>query len=182
MNQLLDKDRAPSVLPDLDDKSSAESLSVYFTGKIEKIQESFSAAAVSAASPVEVAPLSGQPLSQFVPVTEENRIRLARKSMKTYSTVDLMPTRMVLELSSILLLVIVKLIYGSLESGVVAECFVTAIIKLLLKKPNLDPNTMKNYRPVSNLPFISKLLDHVVTEQLVIHLNENHLLDKFHNE
>ena len=93
-----------------------------------------------------------------------------------------MPTRMVLELSSILLLVIAKLIYGSLESGVVAECFVTAIIKLLLKKPNLDPNTMKNYRPVSNLPFISKLLDHVVTEQLVIHLNENHLLDKFHNE
>ena len=32
---------------------------------------------------------------------------------------------------------------------------------------------------MSNLPFISKLLEHVVTEQLVIHLNENHLLDRF---
>ena len=42
VNQLLDKGGAPSVLSDSDDKSSAESLSVCFTEKIEKIQESFS--------------------------------------------------------------------------------------------------------------------------------------------
>ena len=64
-----------SVLPDLDDKSSAESLSVYFTWRIGKIQESFS----SVAAPVEPTPLSGQPLSQFVPVTEEILIRLRKK-------------------------------------------------------------------------------------------------------
>ena len=65
------------------------------------------------------------------------------------------------------------------ESGVVLKCFKTAVIKLLLKKPNLDPNSMKNYRPMSNLLYISKFLECVVTEQLVIHLNEQHLLDKF---
>ena len=74
MNQLLDKGGAPPVLPDLEDKSSAESLSVYFTEKIEKIRELFTSAAASVASPMEPAPFSGQPLPQFVPVMEENLI------------------------------------------------------------------------------------------------------------
>ena len=45
VNQLLDKGGAPSILPDSDDKSSAGPPSVYFTEKIEKIQESSSSAA-----------------------------------------------------------------------------------------------------------------------------------------
>ena len=55
-----------------------------------------------------------------------------------------MPTRMVTEYLDILLPVIVKLINGSLESGVVRKCFKTDLIKPLLKKHNLDPNSMKN--------------------------------------
>ena len=43
----------------------------------------------------------------------------------------------------------------------------------------LDPSNCKNYRPVSNLPYISKLLERVVAEQLLTHLNENSYLDKF---
>ena len=35
-----------------------------------------------------------------------------------------------------------------------------------LKKPNLDRNLLKNYRPVSNLSFISKLIKKVVAKQL----------------
>ena len=49
-----------------------------------------------------------------------------------------------------------------------------------LKKPNLNPNSMKNYRQsVSNLPYISKFSEHVLSEQLITYLDENHLLDKF---
>ena len=89
-----------------------------------------------------------------------------------------MPTRMVTEYLDILLPVNVKLINGSLDSRVVPMCFKTAAVKPLLKKPNLDPNCMKNYRPSSNLPYIFKLLEHIVPEKLVIHLNENHLMDQ----
>ena len=35
-----------------------------------------------------------------------------------------------------------------------------------LKKPNLDRNLLKNYRPFSNLGFISKLIEKVVTKQM----------------
>jgi hypothetical protein len=38
--------------------------------------------------------------------------------------------------------------------------------------------TLKNYRPVSNLPFISKVLEKVVESRLENHLASNYLHDK----
>ena len=55
----------------------------------------------------------------------------------------------------------------------------TAVIKPQLKKNGLGPNISKNYRPVSNLPYVSKLSERVVAEQLVSHLNQHDLLNKF---
>ena len=46
----------------------------------------------------------------------------------------------------------------SLTEGVVPDKLKSAIINPLLKKSSLDHNIFKNYRPVSNLPFISKEL------------------------
>ena len=50
-----------------------------------------------------------------------------------------------------------------------------AILKPLIKKAMLDPQVKKNYRPVSNLDFISKLLEIVVAVQLNEHLEINKL-------
>ena len=47
----------------------------------------------------------------------------------------------------------------------------------LLKKTGLDPNEYKNYRPVSNLIFISKLIEKAVSLQLEHYLSQNNLLD-----
>ena len=38
---------------------------------------------------------------------------------------------------------------------------------------------MKNYRPVSNLPFLSKILEKVVLVQTTNHLTSNHITHKF---
>ena len=53
------------------------------------------------------------------------------------------------------------------------------MITPLLKKPNLDPDLMNNYRPISNLSFASKLLERHVAIQLRQHLDNNDLLDIF---
>ena len=42
-----------------------------------------------------------------------------------------------------------------------------ALIRPLLKKSNLDPQHLKNFMPVSNLSFVSKLVERVVCEQLM---------------
>ena len=51
-----------------------------------------------------------------------------------------------------------------------------ATIIPILKKPNLDKDDLSNYRPVSNLPFISKTLKKVVTSRLTKYLESNRLM------
>ena len=50
-----------------------------------------------------------------------------------------------------------------------------ARVKPFLKSPKLDPNELKNYRPVSNLCHISKLLERVVARRLNNHMITNGL-------
>ena len=55
------------------------------------------------------------------------------------------------------------------------RAFVTPLIKKLI----LDCEIFKNYRPVSNLSFVSKLIDRIVCVQLVDNLKENDLYEIF---
>ena len=57
--------------------------------------------------------------------------------------------------------------------------FTVAVIKPLLKKEGLDPSDCKSFRPVSNLPYVSKLLERVVSQQLLLYLTTHDLIDKF---
>ena len=45
------------------------------------------------------------------------------------------------------------------------------------KKPSLDRNSLKNYRPVSNLSFISMLIEKVVVNQLNEFISHEGLLN-----
>ena len=67
------------------------------------------------------------------------------------------------------------IVNSSLQSGTVPDSYKTAIITPVLKKPSLDRNALKSYRPVSNLPFLSKVLERVVAKQLTQHMSENGL-------
>ena len=67
----------------------------------------------------------------------------------------------------------------SLSCGIVPQCFKHALVKPLLKKASLDPNCLKHYRPVSNLPFLSKVLERIVLKQFVQHLQSHSLLEPF---
>ena len=44
---------------------------------------------------------------------------------------------------------------------------------------SLDPEVLSNYRPISNLPFISKVLEKAVATHLQNHLKLNNLYEKF---
>ena len=46
----------------------------------------------------------------------------------------------------------------SLVESSVPSTFKKAVVRPLLKKPTLDKEVLKNYHPVSNLPFISKVV------------------------
>jgi retron-type reverse transcriptase len=73
--------------------------------------------------------------------------------------------------------IICKILNSSLSTGVFPSCFKRSQIAPLLKSPAIDPDILNSYRPVSNLPFVSKVIETAVCNQLTAHLNVNQLLD-----
>ena len=67
----------------------------------------------------------------------------------------------------------------SLQLSVMPENYKTSYISPLLKKTGLNPESLQNYRPISNQPFISKVIEHVVAKHLTVYLQENNLHDQF---
>ena len=67
---------------------------------------------------------------------------------------------------------------ASLETDIFPDTLKEALVKPLLKKVNLDLAD-KNYRPVSNLEFLGKLMERIVTSQLTDHIERNHLMESF---
>ena len=67
------------------------------------------------------------------------------------------------------------IINTSLASATVPTPFKKAVVTPLIKKPTLDHNEQKSYRPVSNLPFLSKILEKVVSKTLELHRTTNNL-------
>ena len=51
----------------------------------------------------------------------------------------------------------------------------SAYLTPLIKGSSLDINNLKNYRPVSNLCFVGKIIEKVVLKRLNEHLNKNNL-------
>ena len=73
---------------------------------------------------------------------------------------------------------ITSLVNSSLSSGVFPDVFKHALVKLLPKKKQFDSEVMKNYRPVSNIAFIGKLIENVAAKSLTHCLKQNNLLEK----
>ena len=74
---------------------------------------------------------------------------------------------------------VLAIINSSLSSGVVPQSFKHAVVQPLLKKPGLDRGMLANYRPISKLPFITKILEKVIHAQLKSFLDEHDILEVF---
>ena len=49
----------------------------------------------------------------------------------------------------------------------------------MIKKQGLDSEILKNYRPVANLSFISKIIEKAIATQIHSHLINNDIVDNF---
>ena len=73
---------------------------------------------------------------------------------------------------------ITKIVNLSLNKGAFSNQWKTAIVKPLIKAKKND-TAHTNYRPVSNLSFISKVLERCTLQQLTQHCNNHTLLPDF---
>ncbi len=74
---------------------------------------------------------------------------------------------------------LLAIINSSLSLEYVPKPFKLAFIKPLIKKTQFDLNELINYRPISNLPFLSKILEKVASSQLYFFLKKNGICEDF---
>jgi len=106
-------------------------------------------------------------------------VKLISNAPNKSCQLDAAPTRLVKQYSRLLAPFIALLFNASLSTGCFPAKFKHAIVTPLEKKGTRDSSQLKNYRPVSNLPFLSKLLGKVVQNQLQRHVTSNDAMPKF---
>lgn len=70
-----------------------------------------------------------------------------------------------------------NIVNGSLLSEIFPASLQTAVVRPLLKRRNLDDSILNSYRPISNLPFINRIIEKVVFNQNNNFLQTNDILD-----
>ncbi len=152
----------------------------FFITKIKKIRLNLESARHALPRSNTPSRTSGTTLTTFQSPTLETVSKLISSSSSSTCSLDPIPTKLVKsECLEVLLPIITKLIDKSLQRGEFPTDYKIAHVCPLLKKSSLDRNELKNYRPVSNLSFISKLIEKAVASQLNQHLAENNLMEEF---
>jgi hypothetical protein len=135
----------------------------FFLKKIHDIRTSLD---VFGSTSVTEQPMTSRSFTKFAPVTSADVLSLITRCPTKSSPLDPIPTFLLKKVAEILVTPITKLVNLSLSLGVFPDDMKLAVVTPLLKKPNLNPDVLNNYRPVSNLSFLSKIIERVVVRQL----------------
>ena len=95
---------------------------------------------------------------------------------------DPIPSKLLIECLDSILPSLTDLFNSSLASGIFPQCFKSALVTPILKKKCLDHNDLNNYRPVSNLCFIAKILEKLLLSQVSSYLNSHNLYNTCQSE
>ncbi len=145
----------------------------FFTDKIDNIRNTITNVDSTASSTSASFIAPKEKLQCFTTIGQDELNKLITASKPTTCLLDPVPTKLLKELLPVAEQPLLNIINSSLSLGHVPKPFKLAVIKPLIKKPKLDPCELANYRPISNLPFMSKILEKVVSAQLCSFLQKN---------
>ena len=131
----------------------ANRFSKLFKDKIDTLKTSFR---IVANSDVEMEPLASVKMNNLISATSDEIRDVIASCPNKACQLDPIPTWVVTQCVDQLLPLLTSIINESLTKGEFPNYFKNAIVKPLLKKPRLDKDELKNYRPVSNFPKLLK--------------------------
>ena len=163
LNSLLSRN-IPSCLPSFSYASTlAASFLKFFDDKISLLCSKLPPPAIP---PTDQAPITPPPLlSSFAPSTEEEVRRVIMSSSDSSCHLDVIPTSLLKSCLDVLIIINLSLSEGSFPTT-----FKHALVKPLLKKRNIPQDELSSYRPISNLNFISKVLERIIHARISSHL------------
>ena len=171
VNNFLDQDSVTQ-FPSLESLPSVvENFNSFFQQKIQKIRQSFPTDYLCDEG---LENFFGEELAHFRETTNEEIESILNSVDFKTSAIDPLPASLMKENLDILIPVLCNIVNLSLKTGSIDGAKV-ANITPLLKSLDLDASDLKNYRPISNLTFIGKLIERVVLIRLNEHLDANNL-------
>lgn len=114
-------------------------------------------------------------LSVYDHVTDEDVRGIVQGSATKSCLLDPVPTWLLKENIDVFLPIITCIINTSISTGVFPSSLKHAVINPLIKKPSLNQSELKSYRPVANIPFLSKLIEKHVVNNINNHMLKYHL-------
>ncbi len=175
-NQILHRKNAASLPTGLSISQLASSFGSFFIDKIVAIRTAFPD---SAANNIFQNGQDMPELKEFQPASPEEIRRIILTAPSKSCELDPLPTPLLKSCIDVLLVPITSLVNLSLAEGVFPPLFKNAHVTPIIKKPSLSKEDMKNYRPVSNLSFISKVVEKAVAARIQSHLSSSNLLNPF---
>ncbi len=139
-----------------------ENFADHFRTKIKDIRSSLLSQQVLSVNTPELLSLPDETLESFALVDARTLGRVFSQVNPTTCLLDPIPTSLLKSFYGFFEEQFLNIMNCSLQTGVFPTAFKMAVVKPLLKKSNLDPNDFNNYRPVSNLPFLSKIWEKLV--------------------
>ena len=167
ISSLMGKNKKTPIRPGLD----AHRFKKVFEDKITDVRDS----TLHAAAP-KFSNFTGESLNNFEPLTIEDVIKLIKLSKTRTCSLDPLPTDIPKQYVTELAPFIRALFNKSIMLGYYPASFRLAEVTPMLKKAAQDDTLPENYRPISNLPYLSKLLERAVYNQLLQHLQANNLI------
>ena len=156
------------------DSILAEEFAGFFHDKIDNIRSRFTTTAPYKPEEKCDVPL----LNKFIPISAiQLEKTITRMSSKTCA-LDIMPKARLKEVLGTILPSLTHIVNKSLDQGEFYTSWKEALVKPLVKNRILG-TTMTNYRPVSNIQFISKIVEKVTLDQFTQHCNRNSLLPNY---
>jgi hypothetical protein len=174
VNTLLNKDN--KILPEHNSaKKLSDDFALFFTEKVEKIHSSLKTEQRSIDVDISYDHSVTCNLSEFKALSENDVVNLVNKRNSKSCLLDPLPTWYLKQNITVFGSVLTHILNMSLSTGIFPQVLKQAIINPIIKKQTLDPNDLKNYRPVANIPFLSKLLEKHVFNCINEHMEKYHL-------
>ena len=114
--------------------------------------------------------------SRLQDVDEDELLKAIQRLPNKQCASDPLPTWLLKKISGMILPFVKCMVNQSFFEGIVPKSWKSAQVTPLLKKPSLDHNVVSSYRPISNLPVLSKLSERLVLNRVMSSLNNSNLL------
>lgn len=158
-----------------DNSILANDIGRFFDRKIAKIRAELDACTLHPGAVAEDKVFTGdRKLDHFNTYSVEDIRKLVSRSSKKSCQLDPMPTNLVVGMSDMLLPIITNVVNSSLSLGHFPSDWKTALVDPRLKKTK-QGTSLSNLRPVSNLQYLSKLVESAVYDQTTDHVTQSGL-------